>query len=131
MTFIAPGTCTIDANQAADVNEEPAGPTESAAHQSFTVSAPSTSPAECGIPASARAELLKDALSAATASGDPHPYDIEAVRTTSSQAQGLRGASRPEEPADTPVYFLAMRGEFQYNGPRPAREGETANKKRL
>lgn len=123
LTFIAPGTCTIEANQAADVNEEP-GPNESAASQSFTVYPESRSQRKTAesIPPSVRAELLKYARYQASASGDSEPYDVEAVRTTHGRALALRGVvehSVPEEASDTPVYVLAMRGEFHYNGPAP------------
>ena len=107
-TFVAP-------NNAGVPKEEPG-----AARKESPLIKTLAEPGQCGIPASARAELLEDARSAATGSGDPHPYDIQAVRTTSAKATSLRGVSKPNTPANTPVYFLAMRGEFHYSGPRPA-----------
>ncbi len=79
-------------------------------------------PATSSIPAKVRAELLEDAQRVAANSGDPHPHDIEAVRTTYGEARAFRGQSQPEAP-NAPVYFVAMRGEFRYNGPAPPSHG--------
>jgi hypothetical protein len=92
--------------------------------------APAQETTEDRIPASVRLELREDALSAASESGDPHPSDIEAVQTTSGKAQAVRGVTEPNAPANTPVYLIAMRGEFHDNGPgEPAEPGGTVEAK--
>ena len=74
------------------------------------------------IPARVRAGLLEYARRRAAISGDPHPYDIEAVRTTYGQARAFRGQSQPEDP-NPPVYLVAMRGDFRHNGLSPLSGG--------
>jgi hypothetical protein len=69
-----------------------------------------------GIPPRARATLLKDAREVARQEGDPHPHDIEAVRTTAGTAMQLEcggGCEGPE--SKEPVYMIAMRGHFLCN----------------
>lgn len=71
------------------------------------------------IPAKVRRELLADARQRAAQQGDPHPYDIEAVRTTTEEALSLLspGSRHPRcESSPTcahwPSYAVAMRGNF-------------------
>ena len=94
----------------------------------------SDDPASTGsIPAKVRAELLEDARRVAADNGDPHPYDIEAVRTTLEKARSALspGSSHPQcesSPtcANWPTYAVAMRGQFNGNdipGPPRAKNG--------
>ena len=83
-------------------------------------------PATSSIPAKVLTELLEDAQRRARNSGDPHPYDIEAVRTTLGKAPALQGENQPDAP-NAPVYFVAMRGNFRYNGPSPGSGGGQAH----
>jgi hypothetical protein len=83
--------------------------------QGLTFNLAARRPLRLGIPGHVRAELLKIAEHAAAASGDRHPYDIEAVRTTHGLAQPLlEGGDRSEPPSKSaPVYVIAMRGHFR------------------
>ena len=67
-----------------------------------------------GISESIRSKLLERSLSVAAANGDATPYDIEAVATTYGQKiEALPNGAHPaNEPASTPMYVVAMRGEF-------------------
>jgi hypothetical protein len=66
-----------------------------------------------GIPARVRAQLLERALRTAREGGDPHPYNIEAVRTTTGQARvAFHDPAGPEPAASRPVYLVAMQGLF-------------------
>jgi hypothetical protein len=67
-----------------------------------------------GIGAHERAVLRADARRAATIEGDPHPYDIQAVRTTIAGAERATGCHCQSfaPPESTPIYLVAMRGNF-------------------
>jgi hypothetical protein len=83
----------------------------------LAVSAPALG-APQSIAPSVRTELLADAIATAQRSGDPHPYDIEAVSTTQLRAIRLGGGTAPTcessfACADSPVYVVAMRGRFR------------------
>jgi hypothetical protein len=81
---------------------------------SGTSSASRGKPHSSGIPGSARAALLKSAISSATRHGDSEPYDIEAVRTTHREAEHIldTGGELYVVPPGAPVYVVAMRGHF-------------------
>jgi hypothetical protein len=71
------------------------------------------------IPAKIHAELLEDARQRAAEQGDRHPYDIEAVRTTTEKALSVLslGSRHPRcestpTCANWPSYAVAMRGNF-------------------
>jgi hypothetical protein len=66
-----------------------------------------------GISPTVRAALLERALQNAAIHGDPHPYDIEAVRTTHQKAGSLTGETSSKPSGATPVYVVAMRGHFK------------------
>lgn len=67
------------------------------------------------ISAETRAALLKYATRVATIEGDPHPYDIQAVSTTSASASKIVCGGCATSPGQEPVYILAMRGHFRCN----------------
>lgn len=72
-----------------------------------------TSGTGAGISRKVRTALLNDALRSARNAGDPHPYDIEAVKTTYLEAESLFGPDRSYDiPNWAPVYALAERGKF-------------------
>lgn len=79
--------------------------------------------AQHGISKKQRAFLVKEARAFAKRHGDPHPYDVQAVRTT------VAGAERRIHPDQRtpvcesnptcdnwPVYVIAMRGHFEACG---------------
>jgi hypothetical protein len=76
-----------------------------------------------GIPAATRQVLLEQILSEAALGGDLHPYDVDAVLTTygamcplceTSEVKGPEGKIyRTLYQMSTPVYFVAVRGEFR------------------
>lgn len=72
-------------------------------------------PLRLGIPRPTRTKLLAIAERTAVASGDRHPYDIEAVRATHGPAERLvSGGDESEPPSkNAPVYVIAMRGHFR------------------
>ena len=138
----APGVCTIVASQA-DTESEAAEAPE--AKQSFTVYTPGSTnatPAETmetqpskvketppnkrktsakgAISAKVQARLLTLALAEAARTGEHHPREIQAVRTTEAQARTLenagRGGNEPTSeppPGNAPLYFIEMRGDFR------------------
>jgi len=62
--------------------------------------------------------LLADALRVAAAESDPHPYGIEAVRTTIGEADRLNCGSECHTyipPPSTLIYLVVMRGHFACN----------------
>ena len=70
-------------------------------------------PLRLGIPPGVRAKLLKIATRTAASNGDPHPYDIEAVRTT-EWLIGHIGHHGANPPSNGPqAFFIAMRGRFR------------------
>jgi hypothetical protein len=71
-------------------------------------------PVESAVSAKVRAVLLKDARGAAK--GAKGVWSAEAVRTTHGEAEALEGSSEGVGgiPAQTPVYFIAMRGHFRH-----------------
>ena len=72
-----------------------------------------TSGTGVGISHKVRTTLLKDALRSARNAGDPHPYDIEAVKTTYLEAESLFGPDRSYDIQNwAPVYVFAERGKF-------------------
>ena len=70
-----------------------------------------------GIPAGARAALLKAATRIAEDHGDGRPHDVRAVRTTHYEAERiLCGDCELKVVAPSaPVYVVAMRGHFNCN----------------
>ncbi len=78
---------------------------------------------QSGIPASARAALLRAATAIAARHGDSHPHGIQAVRTTHRKAERILCGdceSRLAAP-DATVYVVAMRGRFNCNTCSPPR----------
>ncbi len=75
----------------------------------FTLRFPQGSPS---VPAEARAGLLAAAESEASRNGDPHPTQIEAVKTTLGAAWSLSGGSAGAQVGAEPIYLVAMRGQF-------------------
>lgn len=72
---------------------------------------------QAGIAPSVRATLLAGAVRVATNEGDPHPYDIEVVRTTvakANRATHCHCKTHVLSPS-TPIYLVAMRGHFSCN----------------
>ena len=66
-----------------------------------------------------RATLLADATKVAQGSGDPRPYDIQAVRTPIERAERLNCKCKfrgPVPGGSKPIYVLAMRGHFSSGG---------------
>lgn len=67
------------------------------------------------IPRTVRATLLADASKMAAEKGDPHPYDLQVVRTPIERAERLNCRCNfrgPVPGGSTPIYVLAMRGHF-------------------
>lgn len=67
------------------------------------------------VSARTRAALLQRGTRMATTEGDPHPYDIQAVSTTSASASKTLCGGCSTSPSQEPVYLLAMRGHFRCN----------------
>jgi hypothetical protein len=66
--------------------------------------------------------LLRWAMSTAERSGDPAPFDVQAVRTTYPKAVEAMGSpySWNGQPNDGTVFLVAMRGHFTaYDAPGP------------
>lgn len=130
----AAGTCTIIASQS---DNESVALEALEARQSFTVSSASsaattspevkTTPTEVkkdpskkakrspkgGIPAKVRAKLLKLALAEAARSGEHHPHEIQAVRTTEAEAHTLESAGR-----GVPKRYIRRRGTLRCTSSR-------------
>jgi hypothetical protein len=128
VVFYHPGTCTIQVRQAGGTGT---GRGESEAEQSFVVTGPETAtpetkttpttpkkakPKKPRISSKVRARLIREALAVAARHTDRHPSEIEAVRVSEGQAQQLEAETRGTKGTSTgktPVYFIAMRGNFQ------------------
>ena len=74
-----------------------------------------------GISRITRAALLATAWRAAEGHGDPHPYEIEAVRTTHRLAFQVTCHCKTGGvvPPNTPVYLVVIHGHFSCGCPVP------------
>jgi hypothetical protein len=65
------------------------------------------------VPTEAQAALLATAETEAARNGDPHPTEIEAVRTTVGAAEDLNGGTSGGQLAAEQIYLVVIQGQFR------------------